>query len=596
MIPAGQTLQLHRARIVGPGASRNLLSVALAQVPLAPLGLAEDELLLIHHHSSRALLRFGADGGVQPGFARTLGAELAAALATAAINPLPGTRAAAYRFTTSSSFAFWLLGNWAMGGAAHQAAAAMAALPAGGSAISWARSQLFDNGRSLPGVFAALAQMGLAAAVFSRLDPADLVQMRRALLQSHGLPLPEAMAQVWPVAGSEMAGAYAPATAGNGPPPEARTSVRAVASTAAAARVAGNDLASLPAAAIALLLALLHLQADPATPRAALAAAVASIASAASVFTRVEDDEAESTPAPRPERIPHSSDHPHSPPSPFPPLPPSSPSPAVRPGEPNLPFATAPQPSAPPTPAPPSQPRADSTIAVPLAGFASDFAGLLFLFNAFLAMGLYPDFTNSSDAALALAPTRLLDRLALHWFGSRYGGDHLHKALASDAADPPLPDRWQVEPAWLEAFAGEEGTERVTSQRHKTLWHPAGFPLADSPLPGRKGWRAGGRRKDRRQRPSAALSQSGRQLPSAQPARWLACLALYLDARIQRATDDPELGLSSLAIPGHCRIGADRIDIDLALADLPLPLRLAGLDRDPGWLPPEGRAIAFHFG
>jgi hypothetical protein len=86
-----------------------------------------------------------------------------------------------------------------------------------------------------------------------------------------------------------------------------------------------------------------------------------------------------------------------------------------------------------------------------------------------------------------------------------------------------------------------------------------------------------------------------RQLPSAHPARWLACLALYLDARILRATGDPALGLSSLALPGHCRIGPERVDVDLALADLPLPLRLAGLDRDPGWLPAEGRAIAFHF-
>jgi hypothetical protein len=201
----------------------------------------------------------------------------------------------------------------------------------------------------------------------------------------------------------------------------------------------------------------------------------------------------------------------------------------------------------------------------------------MFLLNAFLAMGLYPDFTRPAEAGLALAPTRLLDRLALHWFGSPYGGDQLHKALAPDAADPPLPDRWQVEPAWLEAFAGEETAAITTTSRHQTLWHPAGFPLAEGPLSKRVKRRKRGQRQG-------------------QAARWLACLALYLDARIQRATDDPELGLSSLAIPGHCRISADRIDIDLALADLPLPLRLAGLDRDPGWLPAEGRAIAFHFG
>ena len=241
---------------------------------------------------------------------------------------------------------------------------------------------------------------------------------------------------------------------------------------------------------------------------------------------------------------------------------------------PNLPSANTPQAAKPPTPL--YQPRTNS-VAAPFTGFASDFAGLMFLLNAFLAMGLYPDFTRPADAGLALAPTRLLDRLALHWFGSPYGGDQLHKALAPDAADPPLPDRWQVEPAWLEAFAGEEEAALATTSRQQTLWHPAGFPLAEEPLSKRVKRRKRGQRQD-------------------QAARWLACLTLYLDARIQRATDDPELGLSSLAIPGHCRISADRIDIDLALADLPLPLRLAGLDRDPGWLPAEGRAIAFHFG
>jgi hypothetical protein len=577
---ASDSFTIDRALIRGASASRNLLSEALAQVPLAPLGLGVDELLLIPRHSSRALLRSGADGRPQQGFGRALGVELAASLAAAAIDPPPGTRAGAYRFTTASSFAIWLLGNWAKGGGAHRAAAAITAVQVGGSAIGWARRQLFDHGRSLPGVFAALAQLGLAASVVAQLDPADLVQMRKALLQSHGLPLPEAMAQVWPVAGSEIAGAYTPATAGNGPPTEVRTTIRSVESTAAAARKAGNDLASLPAAAVELLLALLHLQADPPTPRAALAAAVVSVASAASVVTRVDEDEAESTPPPRPERIPHSSHPSHSPTAPFPPLPPlpplppSSPSPAVSAENPNLPSATTPQAAAPATPH--YQPRANS-IAAPFTGFASDFAGLMFLLNAFLAMGLYPDFTRPAEAGLALAPTRLLDRLALHWFGSPYGGDQLHKALAPDAADPPLPDRWQVEPAWLEAFAGEEEATIATTSRQQTLWHPAGFPLAEGPL---------SKRVERRKR-------GQRQDPSA---RWLRCLALYLDARIQRATDDPELGLSSLAIPGHCRISADRIDIDLALADLPLPLRLAGLDRDPGWLPAEGRAIAFHFG
>lgn len=554
-------LHLHHARVVGTGASRESLTEALGAVRVPHL--ANDELLYIPCHRSGAILRPNSGS-----FAVVVSAELRQALASALIDPPVGVTASSYRFTSRAAFATWALGTWLASSHGHSAATKYFALLPGGTPLSWARRELFDKGTILPTVFAVLARQGQATQLLARLDPGDLVQMRRALLQSHGLPLPQAVAQLRPVAGSEMAEVDPRATAGHGLPPEARTTARAVASTAAAAREAGNDLASLPAAAIELLLAVLHLQADPATPRAELAAAVVSVASAASVVPRVDDDAVESTPAPRPDREPHSSDHPGSPALPFPPLP------AVRSEDPNLPSAIAPAAPAPPTH--PSQPRADA-VAAPLVGFASDFAGLVFLLNAFLAMGLYPDFTNSSDAALALAPTRLLDRLALQWFGSPYGGDHLHKALAPIGGDdPPLPDRWQVEAAWLEAFAGEGEATMVITSRHHTRWHPAGFPLADEPRRRRDGRRKRGQRKD----------------PSA---RWLRCLSLYLDARIRRATDDPALGLSSLAIPGHCRVGADRIDIDLALADLPLPLRLAGLDRDPGWLPAEGRAIAFHF-
>jgi hypothetical protein len=31
------------------------------------------------------------------------------------------------------------------------------------------------------------------------------------------------------------------------------------------------------------------------------------------------------------------------------------------------------------------------------------------------------------------------------------------------------------------------------------------------------------------------------------------------------------------------------------LATLPIELRIAGLDRDPGWIPSAGRSISFHF-
>lgn len=625
-------LHLHRVRVMGRGATRDSLASALGGVRLPPL--AEDELLYIPRHRCRAVLRPGA-----PGFAHAVSAEIRHAFSAALIDPPPGVSAAAYRFTSRGTFAIWAFGTWlAQSGGEAEARGVFATLPGGGP-LAWARREVLDEGGCLPAVGAALAREGQGARWLARLDPADRARMRQALRRSHGLP----SSAVW----------------GEGRPDGVAEVARAVTATASAALRAGNALATLPQEAVELLLALLQLAVDPSTPRAALAAAVSMVAAGTTVpplsatgaagpgETRAAAGKATTsalsegaTPQPSPPR----SSQPHlevSPPlsAPSRSVPPSrsasQPRRALSPPASQSPTASRsrsdpqrraalgprsdaepepaqrlsapsaqPVPAAQPAPAAQSQPPSQSLASVvPVSHFPTDFAGLWFVCNAFLALGLYGDFSRPTEGMLALAPSRLLDRLALRWFGSRYRGDPLHKALGRSGADPPLPRRWQVESAWLEAFAGEEGAAMVTSHSHQTLWHPAGFPLADSPLPGptrrhadrRDGRPVAGPRDGSKRRAPAAPPGLSRQLPSAHPARWLACLALYLDARILRATGDPALGLSSLALPGHCRIGPERVDVDLALADLPLPLRLAGLDRDPGWLPAEGRAIAFHF-
>ncbi len=554
MIASGASLQLDRARVAGAMASRALLAGGLAHVPMTQLGLGDDELLLIPRHRSQAVLRARADGGVDPGFGGILANELAKALATAAIDPLPGMRAAAYRFTSRQRFAIWLLGSWLKGGASAQLLpdAVRAAYLPGGSPLGWARRNLFDDGRTLPPVFAALAQHGLAAALMARLDTADVARMTAALQQSHALTLAAPDARRWSVTASTASTTplvFTTSATGS----ETAVVRRQIDVIAATARLAGNDLTRLPVATVALMLVLLCLEDDPAVSRAALTAAVAAGAEAALAIN---------------------------PPAAVPPV--KAPDPVatitraeVRPTpdlsvtQPSIAFAS----------------RIDGLVPDTEVAIASDFAGLFFLLNAFLAMGLYPDFTRPADHGLALAPTRLLDRVALQHFGRRYRNDRLHRALAPARKDPSLPDRWQVGPDWLDAFPEHAMGLTAKTSRYRTQWHPAGFPLADVPS----------RARDARLWPQSARRVHHARLPSARQARWLGCLALYLDARIRRATDDPAIGLDSLAIPGRCRIGPQRIDVDLALADLPLPLRLAGLDRDPGWLPAEGRSIALHF-
>ena len=50
-----------------------------------------------------------------------------------------------------------------------------------------------------------------------------------------------------------------------------------------------------------------------------------------------------------------------------------------------------------------------------------------------------------------------------------------------------------------------------------------------------------------------------------------------------------------LRLPARVHAGPDRIDVHFALQQLPLAVRMAGLDRDPGWIPAAGRDLRFHF-
>ena len=68
--------------------------------------------------------------------------------------------------------------------------------------------------------------------------------------------------------------------------------------------------------------------------------------------------------------------------------------------------------------------------------------------------------------------------------------------------------------------------------------------------------------------------------------------------RLMRAlgTDDPS------QVPAHvCRHrahiykSASELDVHLSLDELPIELRAAGLDRDPGWIPAAGYSVRFHF-
>lgn len=183
--------------------------------------------------------------------------------------------------------------------------------------------------------------------------------------------------------------------------------------------------------------------------------------------------------------------------------------------------------------APPAAPAEEAISAWPwLQALATRQAPLLFVVNALLEDGLYPDFTRPRDPGLPVPLWALLAALASAW--RLAPGDPLQAALAERCLRWTAPAAMSVAPGaaagpwapWLAAYA--------RSLRRR--------------LCRRLGWRT---------------SAWPRMFTLAQPAR------LWLSEAEWVA------------------------EFDLAAHDV--AWRLAGLDRDPGWLPSAGCTLRFRF-
>jgi hypothetical protein len=249
---------------------------------------------------------------------------------------------------------------------------------------------------------------------------------------------------------------------------------------------------------------------------------------------------------------------------------------------------------------PPTVPRLSETRQADVVAFASPlifdshFAGLLFLLNAFTRLKLFPDFASEGPSMLAVSPLWLIDRIGCFRFGRRYGRDPLHAWIAANSCRGALPENWTVDPAWPRSWRPGDRPFVVERGNRLTVWDPRGFPIADMPAAFRHRSSAG------RSRTRIVLRYHRRaartpRLPVERSERWVACLAYFLDARIRLATGDPAVGLDALAQSGQMVI--DELDVTAHFSFEPqtVPLRRAGLDRDPCWQPAECRSFRFRF-
>jgi hypothetical protein len=208
-------------------------------------------------------------------------------------------------------------------------------------------------------------------------------------------------------------------------------------------------------------------------------------------------------------------------------------------------------------PAAPSQvaePQSNDVAAPPPEVTRTGFGGVFYLANVALALELYDDFTGSGRPALALPFWTFLSRAA-EWL--LRGEDR-----EAFRADPVF--------AWLAARDGD-------SAASTELDHTA-VPVD---------WAA----------PEAWRAWAGPEVPPVTPVTlaswddWLDSAMPWLERRIERALHGEPASIlrQTAAIVRR----PPRVSVHFALALHPIEVRLAGLDRDPGWIPAAGADLRF---
>jgi hypothetical protein len=236
----------------------------------------------------------------------------------------------------------------------------------------------------------------------------------------------------------------------------------------------------------------------------------------------------------------------------------------------------------------------------------SAWGGLLYLINVALHLELYADFSHPLRPGLDLPIWRFLALIGEELAGETLRQDPLWNGLTDlcGPTDQPShdwmpPDEWAMPAGWLDKFPSAEHWRWSSCRGRLRLVHPAGFVVCErivqesgleEELQRLKTDYIGMSNLERYDEDSDSADAVGLR-------RWLNWLVPYLRARLSLALAVDENDVRSLLLRRRCRIELTdgRFDSFFSLQDHPFEIRLAGLDRNPGWIPAAGRFVAFYF-
>jgi len=223
----------------------------------------------------------------------------------------------------------------------------------------------------------------------------------------------------------------------------------------------------------------------------------------------------------------------------------------------------------------------------PATTLETEYGGVFFLLSLALYLYIYGDFTSPAEPGLELNIWDFLALMAFDLTDGEIEKDPLWTELAVLAGHPKSvrpglgfdpPGEWRVPAEWLAAFADDCVPPPALIHGRMISMHPAGFTVVDVPAQADV---------------AGHMGEPPEKVDRLQ--RWVGWMTGYFRARLVHALGRQDAVALLCRRPARVVLTLTHVDVTFALDHHPIELRMAGLDRNLGWIPAAGRYVAFHF-